>query len=90
MNDRVIYSPYICKICILKGTDCIVFLEIRIMWYNEDDFESLDREYSEEISWKIMNRISAEDLENGPIAYDVITGRPIYEHGGCYDPGYDD
>ncbi len=60
------------------------------MWYNEDDFESLDREYVDEISWKIMNRISAEDLENGPIAYDAITGRPIYEHGGCYDPGYDD
>lgn len=29
-------------------------------------------------------------FDNGPIAYDAITGRPIYEHGGCYDPGYDD
>ena len=66
------------------------------MWY-EDDYETMDEEWEhlqdEEVRqtmWEIENRISAEDIDNGPIAYDAITGRPIYEHGGCYDPEYDD
>jgi len=67
------------------------------MWYREDDYETMDEEWErlqkeevEQTMWEIENRISAEDLDNGPIAYDAITGRPIYEHGGSYDPGYDD
>lgn len=67
------------------------------MWYREDDYETMDEEWErlqkeevEQTMWEIENRISAEDLDNGPIAYDAITGKPIYEHGGSYDPGYDD
>ncbi len=70
------------------------------MYYNDDyydGYESMDeewdrlqREAAEEIAWKIENRISDEDLEEGPILYDAITGRPIYRNGGCYDPRYDD
>ena len=66
------------------------------MWY-EDNYETMDEEWErlqdEEVRqtmWEIENIISAEDIDNGPIAYDAITGRPIYEHGGCYDPGCDD
>lgn len=56
----------------------------------DEEWERLQREEAEEISWKILNRISEKDFEDGPIAYDVITGRPIYEHGGCYNPNYDE
>ena len=56
----------------------------------DEEWERLQDEEVRQTMWEIENRISAEDLDNGPIAYDAITGRPIYEHGGCYDPGYDD
>lgn len=69
------------------------------MWNRDfdEDFETMDEEWERlqkervaEISWKIENRISDEDLERGPIAYDAITGEPIYENGGCYNPYTDD
>lgn len=56
----------------------------------DEEWERLQREEAAEIAWKIENRISDEDLEEGPIFYDAITGHPIYRHGGCYDPRYDE
>lgn len=56
----------------------------------DEEWERIQREEAAEIAWKIENRISDEDLEEGPILYDAFTGAAIYRHGGCYDPRYDD
>ena len=50
----------------------------------DDEWERLQREQSQRIAWEIENRISDEDMEEGPILYDAFTGAPIYRHGGCW------
>lgn len=60
--------------------------EIEEYMRRENDFYAMQAEEAKEIEWKILNSISDEDLEEGPMLYDAITGAPIYRHGGCYNP----